>query len=553
MPLLGNGLRNGSPFYPGYEYQAPNLVAPTGLLTLASLMPQGYGTGARTSASKKKGETTEEDETKTIIPGTLGTSADIKEKLDAIDASIASAKSKMYSKFTDTKNYPTKESAIEGVKEEYTQLQNLYAQKNNIKSLIPAANSDLQNLQTSLGDYTTNGSLGEVAVKKVGDVFMSMGLDDNKKLKTYQNAFSDLNEANNIVESVDVDGNKTYAVKAGDYFTTSKQKGAFNDEVSKILTTARASTVSGGTVTPTGDLSNDAYYINSVDYSSNKAAVDNAAKTLYDNLTTDAKADVSSQMYETVYGLKENETLKSKSGVEIITTDELASIQKQINGEDLTGADYKNISSGIVKFAGAKIKDEVPTYYESQYKIAKTKASIGAGETKKKPVTKSTERKTLVIPDVKKGTVGPTQGTETTLDVETVNISDDPLTITMATEDAVFNERTGEYLDLGVGNNTFKIKGVDRGVNPTNGKTETWAWGITANPDNKPYLDKDGVPTDIEAEGATKNPTYTTPDKVYTPLTDVLQKKIEDVYDVDLNTMEVGAKKTTTETETLEW
>jgi hypothetical protein len=58
----------------------------------------------------------------------------------------------------------------------------------------------------------------------------------------------------------------------------------------------------------------------------------------------------------------------SLEGKAILTDDQLASVKKQMDGENLTGLDYQNYRAAVQNYGNAKIKDQVPSYLDNNWK-----------------------------------------------------------------------------------------------------------------------------------------------------------------------------------------
>lgn len=377
MGLLGSGLRNGSPFYPGYEYTAPNLTAPTGLLTLASLMPN---LGTTAGSSKKTKSTTDGDgeTTSSIVPGTEGTRNTIINNLSTIDASISEVKSKIRQNFDKNKN-ATPEMAVAASSDLAKELGSLIALRNSTKAEISNSNQNLIDLENATSPYKEKDkawTLGEMAMKEVNGLYMPVGSDDGENALTYGDVKNKAYEADNTY----VDDNGVPRVKLVDYSGLSlgaSQAGALDAKITKTYKDAKENQTAWGdlNVVPEGDL---AGFIKGYKGSNNDTQLLTVATVIKSKLEAPEKADLAAQTVALAQNEKLNATEITKAG---LTDSEIYALKKSVtdNG-NLTSAELMAIAQAQAKVLAAKVKGDIGLYKDSTFTPMLEKGAYGSGK-----------------------------------------------------------------------------------------------------------------------------------------------------------------------------
>ena len=400
MALLGNGIENGSPFYAGYTYQAPNVTAPTGLIDAAAFVGKGYDVGAGAGASATSETTKKGKDEVTLVPGLLATSKDIKDELDDVDASMAAVKAKMSTKLIGHNN-PNEYGSI--VKEEGQQLSQLYAKRSQLQSLLEPSNTEVSRYNETYKSYAdkTNDSLGETAVMPAGDgTFVSAG---KGKLTDYSKFFNDINNTSSLKKSTDVYNATNYSIQPNDLPNTPTQKGAFIKQSTKLFGDAKENVNKTKWENPNIDMNNvdqltGAYAIYSGAKSSNIDALKSAANIMYENLDNDAKADITAQMLNAVSqdGDMTKGLISSTNKKVILSPEQVKAVKNQIKGDSYDKSEYKQ---AIANYAAARITDQIPTYTktETENESSVSDAGVTAAGRAKAPIILKPEKANITL------------------------------------------------------------------------------------------------------------------------------------------------------------
>ena len=133
--LFGNGLANGSPFYPGYEYTKPEISEPTGLLSLMTVMNK---LGAETEYPKESSSTgTTGTGKEEVLHATRGTGEYLTGQLNDVEAGISQQKSLMYSTFM--KNSGNLDKALSDSKQYRDNITKLYSERDKLRQASASA------------------------------------------------------------------------------------------------------------------------------------------------------------------------------------------------------------------------------------------------------------------------------------------------------------------------------------------------------------------------------------------------------------------------------
>jgi hypothetical protein len=489
MALLGNGINNGSPFYAGYEYQAPNLVKPTGLLTAASFMGKGVAAASTDEKTKK------EDIDKTVVAGTLGTSKDLTALLNNTDASITQLKAQMRSKMANSK-YSGNEMIAE-VKDEAQTLTSLYDQKHKLEAQLPAANTDLMRFNDSYEAHRTKGALGLPAMELVDGVYMPVGVNDKTKdLATYEDAFAAKNEESHLAATKDVYGGISFGINTGTYYNTPDQKDKFGIEVAAAYNNAKGTINKSKWENPVGlnltnpDKNTSAYLIQSGYYNDNNDAMQNVVKTLYEGLSSDARADIAAKMsYDVFHGVKDGNVdmktgLVGSDGKAILEPEQVVSINKIVNKTGtITDADKLNYKHGLLNYATAKIQGQLPSYLVKESDDGTKLSDSGVTKDKRIQTAIIDENVNAIIPNG-----AGMSGGLMTFNTKSVNFGDKPVSMSIADKGTMFDPKTGLELERNTAHTNIQVNKIYGVKNPNNGKVELWVNGVTYNPNQKAFM-----------------------------------------------------------------